>query len=80
MKKYFFLFLMIFLTGCGGEVGQREQVKTGMIGTDEPVSRKMAAKTIALAFYTNDELEKLVPAVESLNEIIDSFSYFFRVY
>ena len=27
-----------------------------------------------------DELEKLVPAVESLNEIIDSFSYFFKVY
>lgn len=27
-----------------------------------------------------DELEKLVPAVESLNGIIDSFSYFFKVY
>jgi hypothetical protein len=27
-----------------------------------------------------DELEKLVPAVESLNDIIDSFSYFFKVY
>lgn len=27
-----------------------------------------------------DELEKLLPAVESLNDIIDSFSYFFKVH
>ena len=75
MKKFFFLFLMIFLTGCGGEVGQREQPQTGMIGADEPVSRKMAAKTIALAFYTNDELENLKKEVDFSDVSAEDWAY-----
>ena len=75
MKKYFFLFLMIFLTGCGGEVGEREQTQTGMIGADKPVSRKMAAKTIGLAFYTNEELEKLEKDVDFSDVSTEDWAY-----
>jgi len=56
MKKYLFLILLIFLTGCSAEEKLTERAPLGAIGTDIPISRKMAAKTIALAFYTNEEL------------------------
>ena len=75
MKKFFFLFLMIFLTGCGGEVREREQAQTGMIGADEPVSRKMAAKTIGMAFYTNEELEKLEKEVDFSDVSAEDWAY-----
>ena len=75
MKKFFFLFLMIFLTGCGGEVGEREQATTGMVGVDEPVSRKMAAKTIGMAFYTNEELGKLEKEVDFSDVSDEDWAY-----
>ena len=59
MKKYLFLILLIFLTGCSADEKITERAPLGVIGADIPVSRKMAAKTIALSFYTNGELEEL---------------------
>lgn len=44
------------------------------------LNKKKSAKFYIYYKRMYDELEKLVPAVESLNDIIDSFSYFFKVY
>mgnify|MGYP003447812681 CR=1 FL=1 len=44
------------------------------------LNKKKSAKFYIYYKRMYDELEKLVPAVESLNGIIDSFSYFFKVY
>ena len=59
MRKCLFIILFLLFTGCGTEGTMPEQEQTGIIGTDTPISREMAAKTIALAFYTNEELEEL---------------------
>ena len=58
MKKLLcFLFFLLLLTGCSDS--GVTQGKTGYIGMDMPVLREQAAKTIALAFYTEEELEAL---------------------
>ena len=44
------------------------------------LNKKKSAKFYIYYKRMYDELEKLIPAVESLNGIIDSFSYFFKVY
>jgi hypothetical protein len=44
------------------------------------LNKKKSARFYIYYKRMYDELEKLVPAVESLNDIIDSFSYFFKVY
>lgn len=61
MKKiWIFAGLMsLFLYGCAGGVPKLERAAVGRIGEDIPVSREMAAKTIALAFYTPEELDAL---------------------
>ena len=54
MKKYILLggLLLLSLSACGTERSS-ERAKVGQIGAESSVSREMAAKTIALAFYTN---------------------------
>ncbi|WP_458408427.1 SpoIID/LytB domain-containing protein [Anaerotignum sp.] len=59
MRKCLFMILLLFLTGCTAEENSFERAQVGIIGTDMPISREMAAKTIALAFYTNEELAEL---------------------
>ena len=61
MKRIcFFLLILIslFWTGCGNAV-TGEMAKIGRIGDDLSISRAMAAKTMALTFYTKEELEGL---------------------
>ncbi len=48
----------LFWTGCGNAV-TGEMAKIGRIGDDLSISRAMAAKTMALTFYTKEELEGL---------------------
>ncbi|MDO4531796.1 MAG: S-layer homology domain-containing protein, partial [Bacillota bacterium] len=55
MRIIFCILALLLLTGCGGE----EEKTTGIIGLDQPISREMAAKTIALAFYTAAEVEEM---------------------
>lgn len=60
MKKILLLWLMLLLfVGCAAEEKAPLRAQTGHIGTDTAITREMAAKTIALAFYTNEELEKI---------------------
>ena len=59
MKIWFWAGVMaMLLTGCGA-VGTEPRAEIGQIGTDIPISREMAAKTIACAFYEPEELEGL---------------------
>ena len=61
MKRiYFFLLILtsLFWTGCGNAV-TGEMAEAGRIGDDLSISRAMAAKTMALTFYTKEELEGL---------------------
>ena len=60
MKKYILLggLLLLSLSACGTERSS-ERAKVGQIGAESSVSREMAAKTIALAFYTNQELDEM---------------------
>lgn len=51
--------LILVMTGCVRKDEDVVRAQVGVIGTDMAVSREMAAKTIALAFYTNEELESL---------------------
>ena len=60
MRKILFLLIgIVFLTGCGTSKKLPDRARVGVIGTDTPISREMAAKTIALAFYTKEELAEL---------------------
>ncbi|MBR3910697.1 MAG: hypothetical protein IKJ54_05315, partial [Anaerotignum sp.] len=59
MRKCLFIILFLLLTGCRAEGNMPEQEQAGVIGEDMPISREMAAKTIALAFYSNEELAGL---------------------
>lgn len=62
MKKIGILWglLCLLLSGCAAESpGTDGRAAVGRIGENIPVSREMAAKTIALAFYTPEELERL---------------------
>ena len=61
MKRICFFLLILtslFWTGCGNAV-TGEMAKIGRIGDDLSISRAMAAKTMALTFYTKEELEGL---------------------
>lgn len=56
MKKWILAgLLLLFLTGCASG-GASVQAQTGRIGEDWAITREMAAKTIALAFYSPQEL------------------------
>ncbi|MBQ7758955.1 SpoIID/LytB domain-containing protein [Anaerotignum sp.] len=60
MRKLIFIGIMtLFLTGCASEEKAPERAQTGHIGGNMAISREMAAKTVALAFYSNEELVKL---------------------
>lgn len=60
-KAWIFAWLLaLFLSGCAaGSQNADGRAAVGRIGEDIPISREMAAKTIALAFYTPEELEEL---------------------
>lgn len=61
MKRICFFLLILtslFWTGCGNAV-TGEMAEAGRIGDDLSISRAMAAKTMALTFYTKEELEGL---------------------
>ena len=75
MKKYLCLLLMIFLAGCGGAGEETGQIQAGIIGADKSVLREMAAKTIALAFYTNKELEELETAADFSDVSAEDWAY-----
>lgn len=51
----------LLLTGCGAEGDGLQRAQTGHIGGDMAISREMAAKTIACAFYSPAELAVLSP-------------------
>ena len=64
MKRICFFLLILtslFRTGCGNAVTgeMAEMAEIGRIGDDLSISRAMAAKTMALTFYTKEELEGL---------------------
>ena len=60
MRKWLFMgILVLLLTGCTVGENLSSRAKPGFIGADMAISREMAAKTIALAFYSNEELAKL---------------------
>ena len=61
MKKYLWLFgaVMLLLVGCGRQTESAERAESGKIGAAAAIHREMAAKTIALAFYSNQELAEL---------------------
>ena len=56
------------------------EMQTHRAAVSVELNKKKSARFYIYYKRMYDELEKLVPAVESLNEIIDSFSYFFKVY
>ena len=75
MRNYLFLILLLFLTGCGAEEGVSERAPTGHIGGDTAITREMAAKTIALAFYTNGELDELATELAFSDISADDWAY-----
>ena len=56
------------------------EMQTNRAAVRITLNKKKTARFYIYYKRMYDELEKLVPAVESLNDIIDSFSYFFKVY
>ncbi|MCI7656936.1 SpoIID/LytB domain-containing protein [Anaerotignum sp.] len=66
MKRICFFLLILtslFWTGCGNAV-TGEMAEAGRIGDDLSISRAMAAKTMALTFYTKEELKGLEKVAE----------------
>ena len=60
MKKYILLGGLLLLSLSAWRYGATGRArKGGQIGAESSVSREMAAKTIALAFYTNQELDEM---------------------
>ncbi len=59
MKKWIFALLALLLfCGCG-RLDEPQRAQVGVIGTEMAISRELAAKMIALAFYTPQELAEL---------------------
>ena len=75
MQKIWVLICVLFLAGCGMKEKIPEQAQVGIIGTDIPISREMAAKTIALAFYSNGELTEPETNVDFSDVTVDDWSY-----
>ncbi len=77
MKKYILLgglALLFSLSACGAEK-TAERAEVGHIGAEVSVSREMAAKTIALAFYTNRELEELETELDFSDLSAEDWAY-----
>ena len=76
MKKWLLMgLLLLLLTGCtsGEEISSRAE--TGHIGMDIAISREMAAKMIALAFYSNEELAELDMELDFSDVSQEDWSY-----
>lgn len=76
MKKYILLggLLLLSLSACGTE-RPAERAKVGQIGAESSVSREMAAKTIALAFYTNQELDEMETKLNFSDLSVEDWAY-----
>ena len=75
MRKVLFLICILMLTGCGMKENAVERAPVGIIGTEGPISREMAAKTIALAFYSSEELAKLETEADFSDVSAEDWSY-----
>lgn len=67
MKRLFFMLFLFCMTICVSACHaniQAEMAPVGRIGDAQSVSRAMAAKTIALAFYGMEELQALEPVAD----------------
>ena len=77
MKKYILLgglLLLFSFSACGAEKTAK-RAEVGHIGAESSVSREMAAKTIALAFYTNRELEELKTELDFSDLSAEDWAY-----
>ena len=77
MKKYILLgglLLLFSLSACGTEKTAK-RAEVGHIGAEVSVSREMAAKTIALAFYTNRELDELETKLDFSDLSAEDWAY-----
>ncbi len=77
MKRYWILagVLALLLTGCSLGETMPERTQTGKIGEDMAISREMAAKTIALAFYSPQELEGLETEIDFSDVTAEDWAY-----
>jgi hypothetical protein len=75
MKYFLCLIVISLLTGCSGNENGINQAQLGSIGTDMAISREMAAKTIALAFYENGELAELETEILFSDVSAENWSY-----
>ena len=75
MRILLCLIVLSLLTGCSGSEDGINQAQVGSIGTDMPISREMAAKTIALAFYDKDELAELETEISFSDVSSENWSY-----
>ena len=69
------LIISLFLAGCGAEEREGVQKQTGVIGADAAISRKMAAKTIGLAFYSVEEMDLQKVDFSDLDETDWAYPY-----
>ncbi len=75
MKKWILaMLLMVLFCGCG-RIEQMERAPVGIIGRDISISRELAAKTIALAFYTPQELEEMETEADFLDVTVEDWAY-----
>ena len=77
MKKYILLgslLLLFSFSACGTEKAVK-RAEVGHIGTETSISREMAAKTIALAFYTNRELDELETKLDFSDLSAEDWAY-----
>ena len=77
MKKYILLgglLLLFSLSACGAEKTAK-RAEVGHIGAETSISREMAAKTIALAFYTNRELDELETKLDFSDLSAEDWAY-----
>ena len=75
MKKYILCCLLFLLTGCSAGADRMERAEAGVIGRETAVTREMAAKTIALAFYTREELEDVKAEMNFSDVTQEMWSY-----
>lgn len=66
--------LLLLLTGCSA-TEQKPMPETGRIGSELSVSREQAAKTIALAFFTPEELEAIQSKVDFSDVAAEDWAY-----
>lgn len=75
MRKIVLLMICLVFTGCGMTEKETGQEQPGVIGTESSISREMAAKTIALAFYNKEELEKLQTKLDFSDIFQEDWAY-----